>query len=353
MIDDDEGSVKDAKHPDVWPPALRFRCKTLNVKTVRRAKQPLQVLGVALAHNMRQGNEQHRHRYPIDIGRTPLNQILRGPDQAAVANEVALSTFEALEIHPPRTDTIVGLEMVFQPPAGYDTPLFWTTCLEWVDRNYEHLLSAVIHRDQRRPHMHVIVLAVRGGEFAGNALSAGNNRFPLQIKRFLMFMRDKLGLRTDRRSKTLADLAVSSGKGPKTRAAAAMHDAALQRRASASSREFIASDPPIDGHGGRCDLAATAIPTTPSIAAQPCALLSVIAQWADARLREMHAESVQVGAEVTTATAPTYQPISGSQPDRSTPSWVTAVGKRRNSSVHHRWRRALEPRCRPRRARGH
>lgn len=217
----------DNDHPDAWGPGLRVRFKALNVKTVSRATEHGEVLPVCLAHNLRSGNEDHRHRSRIAPDRLHLNEVIRGAGCPLVAAEVAHSVFDELGIVPARRDAIMGIEAVFQPPEGADAPEFWRECLSWVDGRYQHVLSAVIHRDQVRPHMHVIALAVEGEKLAGNVLTSGERRFPLQKRDFLAHMRDRLGLRSGRPVKTLAALALTTGKGAKTRTAAARRDAEL------------------------------------------------------------------------------------------------------------------------------
>lgn len=242
-------TADDTDHPDAWGPGLRVRLKTLSVKTVSRAATHADVLPVCLAHNLRSGNEDHRHRSRIDPGRLSLNEAMRGAACPLVAAEVARSVFDELNIVPARRDAIMGIEAVFQPPEGADTPEFWRECLSWVDGRYEHVLSAVIHRDQVRPHMHVLMLPIEGGKLAGNALTSGAGRFALQKRDFLAHMRDRLGLRPGRPVKTLAALAVTAGKGAKTHAAAARRDAKLLREVGAEwKREPMGMG--VDGHGG-------------------------------------------------------------------------------------------------------
>lgn len=235
--------------PAKWGAGLRFGAKALNTKSVSRAKAPDEVLSVCLAHNLRQGNEKHRHRSPIDPARTALNQVIHGPACLVAAEGKAASTLAELGAAPRRADSIMGLELVLQPPDGADTPAFWSACMAWVTGRYEHVLSAVVHLDQERPHMHVLVLAVANGRLDGNYLTAGKNRFTRQRLDFLAFIRDTLGLRPDRKVKTLTDTALSTGRGPKTRAAADRSDAALLRRtAAAASRAEMGMG--VGGHGG-------------------------------------------------------------------------------------------------------
>ena len=245
-----DAALKADAHPDRWGAGLWFAAKSLNTKSVGRAKTPADVLKVCLAHNLRQDNQEHRHRSRIDPSRTHLNYVMRGPASLVEAVAQVAGTMTAMGIVPARADAIVGVEVVAQPPDGADTPDFWRACMEWVDRRYEHVVSAVVHRDQARPpHLHVLVLAITGGRFAGNDMTAGKNRFTLQQRDFMAHMRDNLGLRPDRKVKNLTALALSAGRGPKTKAEADRSDAELLRRVVAR-QSAAGMGMGVDGHGG-------------------------------------------------------------------------------------------------------
>lgn len=255
-------------HPDDLGPGLVFRLKTLNTNSVARAKTPEDVLPICLAHNLRQLNGDHRHRRPINSARTPSNSILVGPADPEVAAELAANILAELGLTlPARVDAVAGFEGVIQPPDGFDTTEFWGEALAWVRGRYQHVISFVVHHDQKRPHAHVLVLPVLDGELAGSTLQTGEHGFPRQRQSFLAHMRAKLGLRPDRKTKTktLTDIALSTGKGAKTRAAEARRDAQLQR---ATGAEWVAADVgmKVDGHECRAEQTATFMPTTFRIA---------------------------------------------------------------------------------------
>ncbi|MEX8493981.1 plasmid recombination protein [Sphaerotilus sp.] len=242
-----------ATNTDEWGAGLRFAGKALNVKTVRRAAGFADVLPVCLAHNLREGNEAHRHRSPIDPTRTGLNEVLRGSARLSVAVELVRNILDELGIVPSRADAIAGIEMVFQPPDGHDTPAFWAECLRWADGRYQHVLSAVVHRDQRRPHLHVIALAVVGGKLAGHAITAGAGRFTIQRREFMAHVFAALGLRPNRRAADpLKALALTAGKGARTATGAARRDAELTRKAGAEWKRpgVCMAVGAIDVHGG-------------------------------------------------------------------------------------------------------
>lgn len=220
-------------HADEWPEGLQFGVKSLSTKKVARARVPSEVLQVCARHNLRRNNLEHRHRCRIDPARRSFNSVLVGADcpEAVAAEALAVLARLGLEL-PGRVDAVVAFEVVIQPPAGADTVEFWCAALAWVRRRFEHVVSAVVHRDQKRPHAHVLVLPVMAGRLAGRELQRGDYGAPKLRRDFLAHMRASLGLRNDRpRPDALTALALTVGKGAKTHAEAARRDAKLERRA--------------------------------------------------------------------------------------------------------------------------
>jgi hypothetical protein len=237
-------SSNERQNPDDWQPGLRFAIKTLNVKSVRRAMTSSDVLFVCLCHNLRRKNEGHRHRSFIDPTRTSKNEVLRGSADPSINAELASNSLDALGVVVKRKDTIMGIELLFQPPKGRDIREFWEACLRWIDARYQYVLSAVIHRDQKRPHMHVLVLPVVNGKLVGADMTSKLNRSQAQRYSFMAHMRETLDLRPDRqpKPKTMTDIFTSSGKGPKTHAAAVKRDAAFVRAKGACIGKAQAHD---------------------------------------------------------------------------------------------------------------
>jgi len=244
-------AIVEVTNPDDWTTGLRFGLKGLNTKSVSRAKKPSEVVYVAMCHNTRIGTEGHRQRSPIDKERTPLNEVLRGSGDPHIAAECAANMLPELGIEVRRYDTIMAIELVCQPPDGWDTPAFYAASLKWVDTRYQarFVLSAIVHRDQKRPHMHVVVLPIieSDGEYrlCGSELSSEANRLQAQRSSYMASIRQELGIRPDRKPKPMTATFISSGKGPKTHAAAAKADAALVRRsaAAAGNSNLIAHQP--------------------------------------------------------------------------------------------------------------
>lgn len=250
-----------AQHPDHWAPGLRASFSTLSRKKVSRAVDPIDVLRVALRHNLRQQNTDHRHRGAIDSARTPLNRVVVGPAAPEVAVQIAESVFDAFDIAlPSRVDGVVAIELVIQAPSVCDETAFWDACLQWTRATFQHVLSAVVHHDQKRAHMHVLILPVLDGRLAGSELQRGDYGRPRLNASLLQHLRGVLNIRADRPGKSLEALALSAGKGPKTHAEAARRDAALMRATGAGLADLA------NVHG--CSLAggSTSAPTTSRIA---------------------------------------------------------------------------------------
>lgn len=214
---------------DEWPEGLNIGFKSLSARSVGRARQASEVVEICASHNLRQSNKGHRHRSRIDPARTPLNSVLvgeRSPD--AVAAEAA-GVLAGLGLsYADRADAVAAFEVAVQPPSGWDVPEFWRAVLEWVEGRFEYVISAVVHRDQRRPHAHFLALPVLGGRMAGRDMQRGDFGFPIMVRDFRQHMRAALGLRVDRPD-AITRLALTAGRGPKTHAAAARRDAALMR----------------------------------------------------------------------------------------------------------------------------
>lgn len=208
----------DTELPDAWPEGLRIGIKSLSRKTVKRAIDAIDVL----RHNLRRDNADHRHRSRIDAGRTGLNTVLFGSADPERGVVLALDALARFGLKPPtRADGVIAFEVVMQPPAGADAPPFWDECLCWLQATYDVPLSAVVHRDQQRPHAQCVVLAVRHGRMAGRDMQRGEFGVPHLRRAFLAHIRATLGLRPDRPKRTLSDIATSASQKPAPQTAGA------------------------------------------------------------------------------------------------------------------------------------
>jgi hypothetical protein len=215
-------------HVDKWPEGLQIGFKSLSQKTVKRAASVHQVVAVCARHNLRKNNEGHRHRRPIDPERTRRNWVLEGDACPEAVAAAACGTVAALGLmYPRRVDAVAAFEVVIQPPHGFDTAEFWGAAMDWVHSRYEHVLSAVVHRDQKRPHAHIVALPVLGGRLAGRVMQRDRWGVPRLRHEFLVHMRGALGLCPGVQESPLTKWALATGAGPSSHDAAARRDAAL------------------------------------------------------------------------------------------------------------------------------
>lgn len=240
--------IAGADHADAWPKGLNVAFKALSCRSVRRAKDAPDVLRVVACHLLRTGNADHRHRSPIDAQRTPSNAVLLGPTDPESVVLAGLTEFERAGAElPRRADGVIGFEMVAQAPAGADDARFWGCIVRWLRDTYPVPLLAVVHRDQRAPHLHAVVLALLDGKPAGREMQRGAFGFPALRRSFFNRVREETGLRADRPRRTLAELAASPGRGPRTRAEAARRDLEELRRAVPAGEWVGAMSIPIPG----------------------------------------------------------------------------------------------------------
>jgi hypothetical protein len=220
---------------DSWPPGLNISISQKSERTVKRAsgKGAKEVVAVCARHNLRANNAGHRHRSKVDPARSSFNSILAGkgcPED--VANEAA-ELLENFGVQLRRVDAVVAFELVIQPPDACDSVEWWCKAMQWVYAKYEHVLSAVVHRDQARVHAHVLVLAVQGGRHAGRDMQRG--RWAFRTLR-VSFGHHMGAPAQEPKDGPITRLALTAGKGPKTHEEAARRDAGLMR-----NREDIAS----------------------------------------------------------------------------------------------------------------
>ncbi len=207
---DDDGAHEDGCdaiiHPDLWKGVgLAVGTSALSPVSVVRAKTPQDVVLVCAQHNLRQQNEDHRHRFPINDALTHLNAVLEGPDTPLAVNAACWGIL-LKSGYRHRANAAVAVEVVIRPPDGWDVPAFWAACLEWAGKTYQHVISAIIHRDQRRVHVHIIAAAVVGGTWVGADIAKGKLGAPRITSSVKDYMRAKFGIRADRAPRTFADI---------------------------------------------------------------------------------------------------------------------------------------------------
>jgi hypothetical protein len=212
-----------------WPEGLQVGFDSLTTKKVKRAKSVPDVVAVAARHNLRMNNKDHRHRALIDPTRAHLNSVLEGDSCPERVAQNAIDTLARLGLaYPGRVDAVAAFEVVIKPPDGWDNDAFWAAAMAWVRGRYEHVISAAVHRDQTRPHAHILALPVLGGCLAGREMQRGKWCVPAMREDFLAHMLKTLNLRPGMQESPLTPWALSAGAGPARRDVAARRDAAHQ-----------------------------------------------------------------------------------------------------------------------------
>ena len=131
--------------------------------------------GIVLAaarHNLREIQAEMGSVGRIDPGRSATNAILAGPADAAQVQAKAASLLAAAGLNPAamRRDHVQALEFVFSlpPSSGVDPAAYFTRCLAWLMEALPlPVLSAVSHADEVAPHLHVLLLPLADGVYAG------------------------------------------------------------------------------------------------------------------------------------------------------------------------------------------
>lgn len=132
----------------------------------------------AAKHNLREIEAEQRPGGRIDVARCGLNERLAGRETAAEVVDLAKSLMAAAGILRTRSNQVWCLEFMISLPAEHriDERCFFTAALNWLERRFgggDNVLSAVVHRDEAHPHMHVLVLPLIEGKLRGSDAIGG------------------------------------------------------------------------------------------------------------------------------------------------------------------------------------
>lgn len=147
-----------------------FAAKTIGMSKVN-GRKPCDLL-TAARHNLREIQAEMGSVGRIDPSRSATNAILAGPADAAGVKALAVSLLAAAELNPAamRRDHVQALEFVFSlpPSSGVDPAAYFARCLAWLVQALPlPVLSAVSHADEVAPHLHVLLLPLSDGIYAG------------------------------------------------------------------------------------------------------------------------------------------------------------------------------------------
>ena len=147
-----------------------FAAKTVSMSKVN-GRKPCDLL-TAARHNLREIQAELGSVGRIDPGRSATNAILAGPAEAAQVQALAVDLLAAAGLKPAamRRDHVQALEFVFSlpPSCGVDPAAYFTRCLAWLMEALPlPVLSAVSHADEHAPHLHILLLPLADGVYAG------------------------------------------------------------------------------------------------------------------------------------------------------------------------------------------
>ena len=153
---------------------LPFASKTIGASTYRGRKA--QSLLTAARHNLRDIQKELGANSHIDATRICMNQIIAGPGTPAGVAALALELMvgAGVDVDKLRKDHTQAHELLFTLPT--DTAIitqdYFKHCHAWAVEQFGHaaILSAVVHRDESEPHMHILIVPIEGGRYVGSSL---------------------------------------------------------------------------------------------------------------------------------------------------------------------------------------
>ena len=151
---------------------LFFAVKTIGLS--KRMKRKPQTLLQADKHNRRETQKERGSRSHIDPARSHLNRRIAGPALSADVVALALARMAGAGYKPLRHDYTQAYELLFSLPAGtsIDTAVYFAQCLQWAVAQFglDNILSADEHHDEGAPHLHILVLPMAGVRYLGSKL---------------------------------------------------------------------------------------------------------------------------------------------------------------------------------------
>jgi hypothetical protein len=151
---------------------IRPEAKSIGLSSYGGRKK--QSLLSAAKHNLREIQKEIGADGHIDAQRTCRNEIIAGPVTAAKVEALAQALRDDIGYKPPRKDYAQAHEIIFtlSSQTSLDVRKFFEFCLAFVVDEFgqDSVLSAVVHRDENAPHMHVLLVPIVKGQYVGSAL---------------------------------------------------------------------------------------------------------------------------------------------------------------------------------------
>lgn len=174
----------------------------LNIKRLKGSA----IVAIAARHNLREIQAELGASRHIDPARMNDNVLLAGPGTAAEVADTATDIMQRANVGKLRKDAIRALEVLVSLPFDYqENPIgFCRDVLDWITNRFAvPLLSAVIHRDEELPHMHILLLPLVSGRMVGSDLIGGPRRLAELQAGFFKEVAQKHGLSRPAQSQRL------------------------------------------------------------------------------------------------------------------------------------------------------
>lgn len=148
-----------------------FRTHSIGMSKLREGG-PVSLL-TAARHNLREIQAELGADGHIDATLMYLNETWVGPGTAVKVVELSdqIMNEAGLNAAAMRKNRCQAIEIVFSLPTRtmLDTASYFAECLKWSQMVFAlPVLSAVLHRDEGAPHLHVLLLPVLGGKQIGS-----------------------------------------------------------------------------------------------------------------------------------------------------------------------------------------
>jgi len=128
---------------------------------------------IAARHNLREIAAELGGYGRIDPRKSYLNIILEGANHSKLVELEATELLKSGYKKKIRKDAVLAIEAIFCPDIHFEGNLMglFRDSLEWI-RAYLKvpILNAVIHFDEGIPHMHVVMLPLRGGKLTAKEI---------------------------------------------------------------------------------------------------------------------------------------------------------------------------------------
>jgi Plasmid recombination enzyme len=222
---------------------LYFAVGSIGLSTYRGRKP--QTLLQAARHNKRAIQAELGAYGHIDAKRICQNEAIAGADnpKAIVVLAQSLMTEAGIQRDKLRKDYTQAIELLFSLPSNttIDTSVYFIDCLDWTIQQFGavNILSADIHRDEAAPHCHVLILPLVDNRMAGSALIAKPKTSKLRESFEIEFSK-KYGLKFPVR---LAGTAKQKAVQDVLQKLQETNDSALSSLAWPSFRQAIERDP--------------------------------------------------------------------------------------------------------------